>query len=72
MVNDNYPFHYETSLLILFNIIIHFNYMYNQVIIFDDDLKILNNNYSFKNHSIQKNEFKLFDNITYENQRKEN
>jgi glutamine---fructose-6-phosphate transaminase (isomerizing) len=44
----------------------------NQVIIFDDDLKILNNNYSFKNHSIQKNEFKLFDNITYENQRKEN
>ena len=44
----------------------------NQIIIFDDNLKILSNNYPFKKHFIQKNEFKIFDNITFENERREN
>ena len=44
----------------------------NQIIIFDDNLKILSDNYLFKNYSIQNNKFKLFDNITYENERREN
>ena len=44
----------------------------NQIIIFDDNLKILSNNYPFKKYFIQKNEFKIFDNITFENERREN
>ena len=42
----------------------------NQIIIFDDNLKILSNNYPFKKYFIQKNEFKIFDNITFENERR--
>ena len=44
----------------------------NQIIIFDDNLKILSNNYPFKKNFIQKNEFKIFDNITFENERRKN
>ena len=44
----------------------------NQIIIFDDNLKILSNNYPFKKYFIQKNEFKIFDNITFENERRKN
>ena len=44
----------------------------NHIIIFYDNLKILSNNYPFKKYFIQKNEFKIFDNITFENERREN